>query len=71
MDDAKHTYRDVKTEVKETARGVDGTDLKDDLGNAGDEVGKDLGNVGDDIRHAANEPKTGKTEPAPSADRSS
>jgi hypothetical protein len=71
VDDAKHTYRDVKTEVKETARGLDGTDLKDHLGNAGDEARKDLGNVGDDVRHASQEPKTRESQPTPSADRSS
>jgi hypothetical protein len=70
VDDAKHAYRDVKTDAKETARGLDGTDVKDHLGNAGDEVRKDLGNAGDDIRDAAHEPKTGESEPA-NADRTS
>ena len=46
MDNVKSTYRDVKTEVKETARGLDGTDLKDWVGNAGDEASKNLGNLG-------------------------
>lgn len=42
MDEVKRTYRDVETNVKKTARDVDGTDLKDRVGNAGDEAGKDL-----------------------------
>ena len=46
MDQVKRTYRTVKTDVKKTARGVDGTDFKDQVGNAGDEVGKDLGQPG-------------------------
>jgi hypothetical protein len=52
MDEAKRTYRDVKNDIKKAARGIDGTDTKDYVGNAGDEVGKDLGNLGDDIRRA-------------------
>jgi hypothetical protein len=63
MDEAKHTYRTVKTNLKKTARGIDGTDFKDQVGNAGDEIGKNLGNTGDDVRKAGREPKTPKGEP--------
>ena len=63
MDEAKRTYRNVKTDVKKTARGIDGTDFKDQVGNAGDEVGKDLGNLGDDVRKAGREPETPGGEP--------
>ena len=49
MYEAKRTYRDVKTDVKKTARGIDCTDFKDQVGNAGDEIGKNLGNTGDDV----------------------
>jgi hypothetical protein len=67
MDQAKRTYRDAETDLKKKARDVDGTDLKDvvgnagdetrkDLGNAGDETRKDLGNAGDDVRKAGTEP---------------
>ena len=55
MDDVKHTYRDIKTTVRKSARGVDGTDLRDRVGNAGDEARKDLGNLGDDVRTAGRE----------------
>jgi len=57
MDDVKSTYRDAKTELKKTARGIDGTDLKDRVGNAGDEVSTKLGNLGDDVRKADRESK--------------
>lgn len=52
MDEAKHTFRDVKNDLKKTVRGIDGMDTNDYVGNAGDEVGRDLGNLGDDIRSA-------------------
>ena len=52
MDEAKRTFREVKNDIKKAARGIDGTDTKDYVGNAGDEGGKDLGNLGDDIRRA-------------------
>ena len=64
MDEAKRTYRDVKTDVKKTARGIDGTDFKDQVGNAGDEIGKDLGNLGDDIRKAGREPEGPRDDPS-------
>src|SRR5664280_1724550 len=35
MDQVKRTYRTVKTDLKKTARGIDGTDVKDQVGNAG------------------------------------
>jgi hypothetical protein len=57
MDEAKRTDRTVKTAVKKAARGIDGTDVKDQVGNAGDEAGKDLGNLGDDVRRAGSEPE--------------
>ena len=63
MDQAKRTYRNVKTDVKKTARGIDGTDPKDHVGNAGDEVGKDLGNLGDDVRKAGREPEGPRDDP--------
>jgi hypothetical protein len=46
MPDVERTYREIKTELKKTARGIDGTDLKDRVGNAGDEATKQLGNPG-------------------------
>jgi hypothetical protein len=55
MDEVKRTYRDVKTDAKKAVRGVDGTDLKDSVGNAGDEASKELGNLGDDVRKAGRE----------------
>ena len=69
MDEAKHTYRTVKTNLKKTARGIDGTDFKDQVGNAGDEIGKNLGNTGDDVRKAGREPKGPGDNPAPTPDR--
>ena len=64
MDDMKHSYRDIKTRVRKSARGVDGTDLKDRVGNAGDEARKDLGNLGDDVRTAGRTPKGRDGRPA-------
>ena len=64
MDEAKRTYRDVKTDIKKAARGIDGTDPKDQVGNAGDEIGKDLGNTGDDVRKAGRERKVPGDDPA-------
>lgn len=64
MDEAKRTYRDVKTDIKKAARGIDGTDFKDQVGNAGDEIGKNLGNAGDDVREAGREPKGPRDDPA-------
>ncbi len=55
MDDAKRTYRDIKTNVRKAARGVDGTDLKDRVGNAGDAARTELGNLDDDVRTASRE----------------
>jgi hypothetical protein len=66
VDDLKHGYRDVKTEVKKTARGIDGTDTKDRIGNAGNELDKDLGNLGDDIRKAGRTPEVPGDRPAAS-----
>jgi hypothetical protein len=57
MDDVKHTYRTVKTALKTSARGLDGTDLKDRIGNAGDSDRNDLGNLGDDVRTAGRKPR--------------
>ena len=57
MDEVKRTYRKAKTDLKKAARAVDGTDLKDRVGNAGDEARKDLGNLGDEARKADREPK--------------
>ena len=59
MDEVKHASREVVTDAKKTARDVDGTDLKDRVGNAGDEARKDLGNLGDDIRKAGQETGAG------------
>lgn len=59
MDEVKHASREVATDAKKTVRDVDGTDLKDRLGNAGDEARKDLGNLGDDIRKASHEAEDG------------
>ena len=61
MDNAKSTYRGVKTDIKKTARGLDGTDLKDQVGNAGDAASKDLGNLGDDVRTAGRGSKAGSS----------
>ena len=69
MDEAKRTYRDVKTDVKKAARGIDGTDPKDYVGNAGDEIGKDLGNLGDDVRKAGREPEGPRDDPATTPER--
>lgn len=49
MPDVKSTYREVKTDLKKTARGIDGTDLNDRVENAGDEATKGLGNLRDTI----------------------
>ena len=57
MDQVKRTYRTVKTDLKKAARGVDGTGLKDQVGNAGDEASTKLGNLGDDVRRAGRQPK--------------
>jgi len=38
MEAVKRAYRTVKTALKKSARGVDGMDLKDRVGNAGDAV---------------------------------
>jgi len=57
MDDVKRTYRTVKTALKKSARGLDGTDLKDRVGNAGDTALADLGNLGDDVRTASRMPR--------------
>jgi hypothetical protein len=57
MADVKHTYRTVKTAVKKSARGVNGTDFKDRIGNAGDAARADLGNLGDDVRTAGRKAK--------------
>jgi len=69
MDQVKRTYRTVKTDVKKAGRGIDGTDFKDQVGNAGDEIGKNLGNTGDDVRKADREPKGPADDPAASPER--
>ena len=69
MDEAKRTYRDVKTDMKKAARGIDGTDPKDYIGNAGDEIGKDLGNLGDGVREAGREPEGPGGDPVPTPER--
>jgi len=56
MDEVKRTYRDVETDLKKGAGDLDGTDLKDTVGNAGDEARKDLGNVGDAVRKTGTQP---------------
>ncbi|MBF6606128.1 MAG: hypothetical protein IVW53_11155 [Chloroflexi bacterium] len=68
MDEAKRTYREVKTGIRKAARGVDGADLKDRVGNAGDEARKDLGNLGDDVRKARR-PQSGWGDPTTTPDR--
>ena len=68
--EVKHMYRNAKTAVKKTARDVDGTDLKDRIGNAGDEARNDLGNLGDDVRKAGREPKGHRSDPATTPERS-
>ena len=55
--------------MKKTARGVDGTDLKDQVGNAGDKIGKNLGNTGDDVRKAGRKPKGPADDPAATPER--
>jgi hypothetical protein len=57
MDEVKRTYRQVETGGKKAARGVDGTDLKDRVGNAGDAARRNLGNLGDDVRRAGATPQ--------------
>ena len=69
MDNVKHTYRTVKTAVKKSARGMDGTDLKDRIGNTGDAARSGLGNLGDDVRKAGREPKGGRGGQAPTPER--
>jgi hypothetical protein len=69
MDEAKRTYRDVKTDIKKAVRGIDGTDFKDQVGNAGDEIGKDLGNTGDDVRKAGREPESPGDDPVSTPER--
>jgi hypothetical protein len=63
MDEIKSTYRDVKDGAKKAVRGVDGTNLKDSVGNAGDKVRTDLGNLGDDTRAAAQDADTRADDP--------
>ncbi len=69
MGEVKRTYRDVRTDLKKAARGIDGTDFKDQVGNAGDEVRKDLGNLGDDVRKAGREPGGPRGDPATTPER--
>jgi hypothetical protein len=69
MDQVKRTYRTVKTDLKKTARGSDGTDLKDQVGNGGDEAGRKLGNLGDDVRRAGQQPKGRKGGPNATPER--
>ena len=52
MDDVKQAGREVETNAKKAARGIDGESTSDKVANAGDEIRKDLGNAGDDIRNA-------------------
>ncbi len=68
MDEAKRTYREVKVQTRKIARGANGTDLKDRVGNAGDEASKDLGNLGDDVRKAR-EPRGEGGDPTITPDR--
>ena len=44
--------REVETDTKKAARGLDGTQPSDHVKNAGDEMKKNLGNLGDDIKDA-------------------
>ena len=50
--DLREAGREVETETKKAARGLDGTSPSDHIKNAGDELKKDLGNLGDDIKDA-------------------
>ena len=50
MEDVKRTNREGEEKAKEAWRGVDGTDAKDEIGNAGDDIRKGLGNAGDKLR---------------------
>jgi hypothetical protein len=70
MDDVKHTYRDIRTNVRKSARGVDGTDLKDRVGNAGDTARTELGNLGDDVRTAGRERGHPQGDPAATPEQS-
>ncbi len=63
MDEIKSTYRDVKDTTEKAVRGIDGTDLKDSVGNAGDKVRTDLGNLGDDARKATQDADTRADDP--------
>ena len=55
MDEVKKDYRQGEVDAKKAARGVDGEDLADKVGNAGDEIRKDLGNLGDDVREVGHD----------------
>jgi hypothetical protein len=48
----KEAGREVETETKKAARGLDGTQPSDHIKNAGDELKQGLGNLGDDIKDA-------------------
>jgi hypothetical protein len=69
MDEIKRTYRNIKTDLKKSARGIDGTDFKDQVGNAGDEARKDLGNTGDDVRRAGRAPNDPRPDPDTTQER--
>jgi hypothetical protein len=70
MDDVKRTYRDITTKVRKSARGVDGTDLKDRVGNAGDAARTELGNLGDDVRTAGRERRHPRGDPPATPEQS-
>ena len=48
--DLKEAGREIGTETKKTARGLDGNQPSDHIKNAGDEMKKNLENLGDDIK---------------------
>jgi hypothetical protein len=50
--DINKAGREVETETKKAARGLDGNQPSDHVKNAGDEMKKNLGNLGDDIKDA-------------------
>jgi hypothetical protein len=50
--DLREAGREVETETKKAARGIDGNQPSDHIKNAGDEMKQTLGNLGDDIKDA-------------------
>ena len=56
--DLNKAGREVETETKKAARGLDGNQPSDHVKNAGDEMKKNLGNLGDDIKDAGDRNRT-------------